>query len=77
MFFKNRHIEVKLVKDATSPVEDIVPAVNPEELSRIAKELVKYTAVAGVIVAGAAVVLSTLSQIAVIVTEANINKEND
>lgn len=75
---KNRHIEVKLVKDNPStPNEDVIPVVNPEEISRLAKDLVKFAAVAGVIVAGAAVVLNTLSQIAVISAEANIKKDND
>jgi hypothetical protein len=76
----NNHIELRLVKDNSStPNEEVSPAVNPEELSRIAKGLVKYIAVAGVIVAGAAVVLNTLSEIAVIAADANINsnKNND
>jgi hypothetical protein len=70
---KNNHIELKLVPDAKSPIEDTAPAVNPEELSHIAKGLVRYTAIAGVIVMGAGVVLHTLSEIAVIAAEANIN----
>jgi hypothetical protein len=77
LMFKNRHFQVKLVKDAATPVEDTKPLVDPEELSRIAKEVVKYTAIAGVVVMGAAAVFNTLSEIAVIVTEANVNKDND
>lgn len=74
---ENNHIELKLVKDAKSPIEDTTPAVHPEELSRIAKGLVKYTAIAGVIVMGAGVVLHTLSEIAVIAAEANINSKKN
>jgi hypothetical protein len=74
--FKNRSFQVKIVKDAANPVEDSKPLVDPEELSRIAKEVVKYTAIAGIVVMGAAAVLNTLSEIAVIAAEANINKED-
>lgn len=74
---ENNHIELKLVKDTKSPIEDITPAVSPEELSHIAKKLVRYTAIAGVIVMGAGVVLNTLSQIAVIAAEAGINNKNE
>lgn len=76
----NNHIELRLVKDNTPAlIEDTAPVVHPEELSHIAKGLVKYTAIAGVIVMGAGVVLHTLSEIAVIAAEANIksNKKND
>lgn len=76
----NNHIELRFAKNST-PIhdEDTAPAVNPEELSRIAKGLVKYTAIAGVVIMTAGAVLHTLSEIAVIVTEANINsdKKND
>lgn len=74
------HIELRLVKDTNpTPVEDTALAVDPEELSRIAKGLVKYTAIAGAIIMGAGVVLNTLSEIALIAAEANINsnKKND
>lgn len=74
----NNHIELRFARNnVTSPVEDPAPAVNPEELSRIAKGLVKYTAIAGVIVMGAGVVLHTLSEIAVIAAEAGINSKNE
>lgn len=72
----NNHIELRFARNNTStPVEDPTPVVNPEELSRIAKGLVKYTAIAGVVVMGAGVVLKTLSEIAVIAAEANINSD--
>lgn len=72
------HIELRLVKDdPLVPVEDTAPAVNPEELSRIAKGLVKYTAIAGVIVMSAGVILHTLSEIAIIASEANINSDKN
>lgn len=72
------HLELRVVKDTTPAlIEDPTPAVNPEELSRIAKELVKYTAIAGVIVMSAGAILHALSEIAVIATEANINSSNN
>jgi hypothetical protein len=76
----NNHIELRIAKNSTpTPVEDTAPAVNPEELSRIAKGLVKYTAIAGVVVMSAGAVLHVLSEIAVIAAEANIksNKNED
>jgi alpha-N-acetylglucosamine transferase len=75
--FKNRHFEVKFVKDSKAPAEEIsTPLVNPEELSRIAKEIVKYTAIAGIVVMGASVVLNTLSEIAVIAADSKINEKD-
>lgn len=74
----NHHLVIRLGRNTDeAPVELAQPAVDPEELSRIAKGLVKYTAIAAATVAGAAVVLNTLSQIAVIAAEANINKKED
>lgn len=74
----NNHIELRFAKNSTPAlVEDPTDAVNPEELSRIAKGLVKYTAIAGVVVMSAGIVLHTLSEIAVIITEANINSSKN
>jgi L-alanine-DL-glutamate epimerase-like enolase superfamily enzyme len=74
----NNHIELRIAKNSTPAlVEDPAPAVDPEELSRIAKSLVKYTAIAGVVVMSAGVVLKTLSEIAVIAAEANINSNKN
>jgi hypothetical protein len=75
---KTNHIELRVVKDnAPTLIEDTAPAVDPEELSRIAKGLVKYTAIAGVVVMSAGAILHTLSEIAVIATEANINSSKN
>lgn len=74
----NNHIELRFAKNSTPALdEDTAPAVNPEELSHIAKSLVKYTAIAGVVVMTAGAVLHTLSEIAVIITEANINSNKN
>ena len=74
----NNHIELRFARDnVTSPVDDPTPAVDSEEISRIAKGLVKYTAIAGIIVMGAGAVLHTLSEIAVIAAEAGIKSKNE
>jgi ABC-type transport system involved in cytochrome c biogenesis ATPase subunit len=75
----NNHIEVRFAKNTKpSVIDDTTTAVDSEEVSRIAKNLVKYTAVAGVVVMTAGAVLHTLSEIAIIATKAGIdNKEND
>lgn len=74
----NNHIELRIAKNNTlAPIEDTTPAVNPEELSHIAKGLVKYTAIAGVVVLSAGAILHTLSEIAVIITEANVNSNKN
>lgn len=74
----NNHIELRVLRNNTpAPVEDTAPAVNPEELSYIAKGLVKYTAIAGVIVMSAGAILHTLSEIAIIASEANINSNKN
>jgi hypothetical protein len=75
----NNHIEIRFAKNTKpSVLDDTTTAVDSEEVSRIAKNLVKYTAVAGVVVMTAGAVLHTLSEIAIIATKAGIdNKEND
>jgi hypothetical protein len=74
----NNHIELRFARNnTTTPIEDTTPAVDPEELSRIAKGLVRYTAIAGVVVMSAGVVLHTLSEIAVIIADANINSSKN
>lgn len=74
----NNHIEVRLARNNTPTiVDDTTTAVDSEEISRIAKGLVKYTAIAGVVVMTAGAVLHTLSEIAVIAADAGINKKED
>jgi hypothetical protein len=67
----NNHIEVRLARNTKPLIEDdTTPAVDSEE-----KGLVKYTAVAGVVVMTAGAVLHTLSEIAVIAADAGINNK--
>lgn len=74
----NNHIEVRLARNTTPLIEDeTTPAVDSEEISRIAKGLVKYTAIAGVVVMTAGAVLHTLSEIAIIAADAGINNKKD
>lgn len=66
--FKNRHFEVKLVKDSAQNVtvdEQAKPVVDIEELSHHAKELGKKLLVGTLIIMTAGAALSTASQIAV------------
>lgn len=77
--FKNRSIQIKLVKDAQTSTQEeapTFPAVTPEEISHLAKGLVKYTAMVGAAVMGTVYVLKTLNEIAVIAAESNINKKD-
>lgn len=75
---RNRHIQIRIARDsANTPVENPKPVVDPEEISRIARNFVKYTATVGVVVIGVAAVFDTLSKMAVIETEAKAkNKYN-
>jgi len=45
--FKNRALQVKMVKTGTEeePVDEVV-SLDPEQIAKIAKELVKHTAIA-------------------------------
>lgn len=77
--FKNHSIKIKFVKDAPeAPIveDDKTPLVN-EETVAIAKDFVKHVAVVSVIAIGAAVAFKTLGQMAVVATEAAVNKKND
>ncbi|ASR80001.1 hypothetical protein SEA_ARCADIA_37 [Arthrobacter phage Arcadia] len=63
--FKNRHIQVKLVKDQPVSEEAVTPSVTPEDIQRVAKNVVKYVAVGAAAVLAAAAVLDTVSKIVV------------
>lgn len=78
--FKNRHFEVKLVKDAQSQpttVEETKPSIDIEEISRHAKELGKQLIIGSLIVIGSTIALSTLSQIAVNACDNTDKKEEN
>lgn len=74
--FKNRHIQVKLVKDAPATNEAVVETVTPEDIERITLNVVKKVAIATIVTIAASVVLNTLSQIAVNACD-NHEKEED
>ncbi|AXH44174.1 membrane protein [Arthrobacter phage GoCrazy] len=63
--FKNRHIQVKLVKDQPVSEETVTPSVTPEDVQRVAKNVVKYVAVGAAAVLAAATILDTVSKIVV------------
>ncbi|AMM44404.1 hypothetical protein MUDCAT_36 [Arthrobacter phage Mudcat] len=63
--FKNRHIQVKLVKDQPVSEEAVTPSVTPEDVQRVAKNVVKYVAVGAAAVLAAATILDTVSKIVV------------
>ncbi|ALY08724.1 hypothetical protein FDH65_gp39 [Arthrobacter phage Circum] len=63
--FKNRHIQVKLVKDQPVSEEAVTPSVTPEDVQRVAKNVVKYVAVGAAAVLAAAAILDTVSKIVV------------
>ncbi|ASR80291.1 hypothetical protein SEA_JEGGS_37 [Arthrobacter phage JEGGS] len=63
--FKNRHIQVKLVKDQPVSEEAVTPSVTPEDIQRVAKNVVKYVAVGAAAVLAAATILDTVSKIVV------------
>lgn len=65
--FKNRHIQVKLVKDNQASPESVpTPIEIPEEaISRVMRDTVHRIAIGAIAVIGAAVVLTSAGQIAV------------
>lgn len=79
--FKNHSIKIKLVKDADeqTPVEETVktnPFINDETVAH-AKDVVKHVAIATVAIMGAAAVLKTANQIAVLATQNALNKKQN
>lgn len=74
--FKNRALQVKMVKTDAAVVdheENVVPAYqDPELMNQIAKDFVRSTAIVIVASLAAAVVLNTLSQIAVKAAESKL-----
>ena len=77
--FKNYRIEAKLVKNskAETPVEEETkPLITPEDVERVAHNIIKKVVIGATIIIGAATVLSTASQIAVNACD-NHNKDED
>lgn len=74
--FKNRSVQLKFVKDADEATSDTnikTPIIN-EDTAAIAKDIVKHLGVAIVGVSGAIITFKTLSQIAIIKTQATAYK---
>lgn len=64
--FKNRHFQVKFVKDAPETNEGTTePTVTAEDIERISRETIKRIAIATVATIAVSVVLNTLGQIAI------------
>ena len=74
--FKNRSVQLKFVKDADEATtdHDIKNPILNEDTAAIAKDIVKHLGVAIVGVSGAIITFKTLSQIAVIKTQASAYK---
>ena len=60
-----RHLEVKLVKNSKETTEATTPLVNPEDVRRIAKDVVKYVTIGAAALMATATVLDTVSKITV------------
>lgn len=74
--FKNRSVQLKFVKDADEATSDtnIKNPIMNEDTAAIAKDIVKHLGVAIVGVSGAIITFKTLSQIAIIKTQATAYK---
>lgn len=78
--FKNHSIKIKFVKDAPEETikEDAKTATFiTEENLAIAKGFVKHVAIVSVLAVGATVAFKTLGSMAVVTTEAAVNKKNE
>jgi hypothetical protein len=78
--FKNHSIKIKLVKDApeeTITEEVKTPMFLTEENVAIAKDFVKHVGIVTVLAVGATVAFKTLGSMAVVATEAAVNKKNE
>lgn len=71
--FKNRHFEVKIAKDGSTPEDDIeIKTVDPAEIAQIAVEsTIKIATVVGGVIATNRV-LKTICEVAVIAVKAKI-----
>lgn len=77
--FKNHSINVKFVKDAkTAPTQEDTknPIINDETVAH-AKELIKHVGLAVIVTSAATIAFKTLGSIAVVATEAAVNKKNE
>ncbi|AXH43784.1 hypothetical protein SEA_BREYLOR17_39 [Arthrobacter phage Breylor17] len=74
--FKNRSVQVKLVKDAEDSItnETRHNLIVNEDTAAIAKDIIKHVGVAIVAVSGSIITFKTLSQMAVIKTQAKAYK---
>ncbi|UUG69284.1 hypothetical protein SEA_SCIENCEWIZSAM_40 [Arthrobacter phage ScienceWizSam] len=74
--FKNRSVQVKLVKDTEDSItnETRHNLIVNEDTAAIAKDIIKHVGVAIVAVSGSIITFKTLSQMAVIKTQAKAYK---
>lgn len=63
--FKNRHIQVKLVKDTKTEPETTLPTITREDIDRMIDNGIKKVVIGAVVIGAAFAVLNTASQIAV------------
>lgn len=63
--FKNRHIQVKLVKDTKTEPEATLPTITREDIDRMIDNGIKKVVIGAVVIGAAFAVLNTASQIAV------------
>lgn len=64
--FKNRHIQVKLVKDTKNETpEATLPTITREDIDRMIDNGIKKVVIGAVVIGAAFAVLNTASQIAV------------
>lgn len=63
--FKNRHIQVKVVKDAKNETVNETPMFTPEDIERITRNVLLQVAVGVMVVGTVLSALDTASQIAV------------
>ena len=63
--FKNRHIQVKVVKDAKNETVNETPMFTPEDIERITRNALLQVAVGVMVVGTVLSALDTASQIAV------------
>lgn len=73
--FKNRKLEIKLVKDTATPTVETAPTgLTKEDISDLTKDLLTKVVVGTVAIVGSVVVLNTLSSVTLLTVNHALSK---
>lgn len=77
LMFKNRKLEIKLVKDGDKPTitNTVVNVPSKEDISEITKDLLTKAVIATIVVVGSVVAINTLASVSLLTLNNRLNTD--